>query len=91
MEGAKPTAQVLMKHKEHQTVQEFASMLEKIAQKLREDGKFTFVQGTEAIEVIPAQQLKVDYKYTVKGDQHEFEIEFKWYTGERTLMKMTIE
>lgn len=91
MEGAKPTTQVLLKHKEHQNVQEFAAMLEKIAQKLRDEGKFTFVQGTEQIEVIPTEQLKVNYEYTVKGDRHEFEIEFKWYTGERTANKMTIE
>lgn len=91
MEQTKPVRQVLVKHKEHQTVQEFAAMLEKIAQRLKEQGTFTFVQGTEQVEVTPSDQLKVDYEYTVKGDKHEFEIEFEWYEGERATKKMTIE
>lgn len=91
MELKRPTRKVLIKHKEHQNVQEFAAMLETIAQKLREEGKFTFVQGTEQIEVAPAEQLKAEYEYIVKGDKHEFEIEFEWYTGERTRKSMRIE
>lgn len=91
MEQTKPQKQVLVKHKENQTVQEFAEMLEKIAQKLKQQGMFTFVQGTEQVEVTPSDQLKVDYEYIVKGDKHEFEIEFEWYEGKSGPKKMTIE
>lgn len=87
----KPFTQVLIKHKEVQNLQDFATMLEKIAQKLKQEGKFTFIQGTEQIEVAPSNQLKVDYKYTVKGDKHEFEIEFEWSPNSKVENKMTIE
>lgn len=88
--GIKPPTQVIIKHKEHQDVQQFAMMLEKIAQKLKEEGQFTFIQGTEQIVVSPNEQLKVEYEYTVKGDKHSFEIEFDWYTGEKKNHKMEI-
>lgn len=91
MEQVKPVTQVLIKHKEVQSVQEFATMLEKIAQKLKEEGKFTFVQGTEQVEVCPGAQVKADYEYTVKGDRHKFEIEFRWYPGTEIPTSMSIE
>ena len=91
MKTGKQAAQVLIKHKEHQNMHQFADMLERIAQKLREEGKFTFVQGTEQIEVSPAEQLKAEYEYTVKGDKHEFEIEFKWHTGDNAPQSMKIQ
>lgn len=87
----KPVSQVLVKHEEHQNVYEFASMLELIAKKLKEEGRFSFVQGTEHIEVAPSEQLKAEYEYVVKGDKHEFEIEFEWYTGKRASTSMKIE
>lgn len=87
----KPTSEVLIKHKEHQNVYEFASTLEKIAHKLKEEGKFSFVQGTEQIEVAPSERLKAEYEYVVKGDKHEFEIEFAWYTGKRASTSVKIE
>lgn len=89
-ERIKPVTQVVLKHKEHQDVQQFATMLERIAQKLKEEGKFTFVQGTEQIDVSPTDHLKVEYEYRVKGDKHSFEIEFDWYTGERARPRMEI-
>lgn len=91
MKTNKPTREVLVKHKEHQHVHEFATMLEKIAKKLKEEGKFSFVQGSEQIEIAPSEQLKAEYEYVVKGDKHEFEIEFEWYTGERATQSMKIE
>ncbi|MEC1178988.1 amphi-Trp domain-containing protein [Metasolibacillus meyeri] len=87
----KPVTEVLIKHKEHQNVVEFATMLEAIAKKLKESGAFTFVQGTEQTIVHPSEQLKIEYSYTKKGDKHSFEIEFDWYTGEQTRKKMMIE
>lgn len=87
----RPMTQVLLKHKEYQSTLEFANVLEKIAQKLKTEGQFTFVQGSEQIEVSPADRIKVEYKYTVKGDKHEFEIEFDWHTGDRSPKTMGIE
>lgn len=91
--GNRTPTQVIIKHKEQQDVQQFATLLEKIAQKLKEEGQFTFIQGTEQITVSPTNHLKVEYEYTVKGDKHSFEIEFDWYTGEKgdkTNQKMSI-
>lgn len=90
VERNKPATQVILKHKEHQDVQQFAAMLEKIAQKLKEEGQFTFIQGAEQITVSPTDHLKVEYEYTVKGDKHSFEIEFDWFTGEKARPKMGI-
>ncbi|WP_332649059.1 amphi-Trp domain-containing protein [Lysinibacillus sp. 54212] len=90
-EQSKVATQVLVKHKEQQTVYEFATTLEIIAQKLKENGQFTFVQGTEQVEISPSDQVKIEYEYTVKGDKHSFEIEFDWYTGEREPKRMGIQ
>ncbi|WP_107943175.1 amphi-Trp domain-containing protein [Metasolibacillus fluoroglycofenilyticus] len=87
----KPVSEVLIKHKEQQNVEEFATTLEAIAQKLKENGEFTFVRGTEPTTVRPSEQLKIEYSYTKKGDKHSFEIEFDWYTGNEALKKITIE
>lgn len=84
-------SQLILKHKEQQNVREFAEMLEKIAQKLKEEGQFTFVQGNEPVVVKPSELVKVEYEYVTKGDKHSFEIEFDWYTGEREKKKMLIE
>ncbi|WP_342534322.1 amphi-Trp domain-containing protein [Lysinibacillus sp. FSL K6-0057] len=87
----KPMTEVILKHKERQSVAEFAATLETIAKKLKENGEFTFVQGTEPTVVSPSEQLKIEYSYTKKGDKHSFEIEFDWYTGTELPKKMTIE
>lgn len=87
----KPVTEVLIRHKEHQSLQEFANMLETIAKKLREDGQFIFMQDQEQVEVQPANQVKVEYQYTLKGDKHSFEIEFDWYTGDRAKKTMGIK
>ena len=59
MQPTKPVTEVLLKHKEQQSVQELAATLEKMAQKLRTEGQFTFVQGTEQVMVAPSNQVKV--------------------------------
>lgn len=87
----KPMTEVILKHKERQSVAEFAATLETIAKKLKENGEFTFVQDAEPTVVSPSEQLKIEYSYTKKGDKHSFEIEFDWYTGKETPKKMTIE
>jgi amphi-Trp domain-containing protein len=91
MQPNKPITEVLLKHKEQQSVQEFAMILEEIAQKLKVEKKFTFVQGTEQTIVSPTGQLKVEYEYTKKGDRHSFEIEFDWREGTTEQGKMGIK
>jgi len=91
MQQNKPVTDVLLKHKEHQQVEQFAMTLEKIAQKLRQNGHFTFVQGDKQIQVIPNEELKVTYEYTKKLDKHSFEIQFDWIEGEPKYGKMVIK
>lgn len=93
MNQTKPITEVLLKHKEHQSLEEFAATLEKIASKLRTEGKFTFVQDTQQKVVAPTGQVKVEYEYTKKGDKHKFEIEFDWMEGVESPKKsdMSIE
>lgn len=91
MRGNKPVTEVLLKHKEYQQIEQFALTLEKIAQKLREEGQFTFKQGNEQIQVFPSRDLKVSYEYTKKADKHSFEIEFDWIEGAAKYGKMGIE
>lgn len=90
-EQNRPVTEVLIKHKEQLPLVEFATMLEKIAQKLKEEGQFHFIQGAESVLVAPSNQLKIEYEYTKKGDKHSFEIEFDWYEGVQTLTKATID
>ena len=91
MQVNKPVTEVLLKHKEYQQIEQFAMTLEKIAQKLREEGQFTFKQGEKQIEVIPSSDLKVSYEYTKKANKHSFEIEFDWTEGAAKYGKMDIE
>lgn len=77
--NTKPATQVLVKHKETQSLLEFAAMLESIAKKLKEDQKFMITQGNEVVEIEPSNQLKVEIEYEIKRDKHSFEIEIDWY------------
>lgn len=86
----KKLTQVLVDHKEMQSREQFATMLETIAQKLRNEGKFTFIQGEKVVEVNPSAQLQVEVKYEVKRNKHAFEIEFEWRPGEES-QQMTIQ
>ncbi|MCD8511952.1 MAG: amphi-Trp domain-containing protein [Bacillus sp. (in: Bacteria)] len=91
MKEAKPVTNVVLKHKEKQTLEEFAVVLESIAKKLKEKGEFTFTQGGEAISIAPGRIIKAEYEYTTKGNKHSFEIEIDWYEGEEELKSMSIE
>ena len=72
-------------------MEEFAKTLEKIAQKLREEGQFTFIQGTKQINISPNDQLKATYEYVIKGDKHSFEIQIDWLESSKGYAKMGIE
>ena len=87
----KPLTEVLINHKEQQSLSDFASTLETIAKKLREEGQFVFVQGEEQVEVQPSEQVKAEFKYTKKGDKHSFEMEMDWYLGEKETKTMGIK
>lgn len=82
MKEAKPITNVVLKHKEKQSLEEFAIVLETIAKKLKERGEFTFTQGEEAISIAPGKVVKAEFQYTTKSNKHSFEIEFDWYEGE---------
>ncbi|MGO4888862.1 amphi-Trp domain-containing protein [Anaerobacillus sp. MEB173] len=84
MEQQRPVTNVILRYKEKQNVEDFAMMLETIAKKLKEQGKFIFVQNGEEIEVQPGPVIKTEIEYTQKGDKHSFEIEFDWYEGRQT-------
>lgn len=47
----KPVTQVLIDYKEMQNLDQLSTMLETIAKKLRENGKFTFIQGEKEVAV----------------------------------------
>ncbi|EOT26342.1 amphi-Trp domain-containing protein [Enterococcus saccharolyticus] len=91
MREPKPLTEVLVDYEEKQSLVAFATTLETLAKKLKEQGSFQFVQGTETIPVIPSEQLKVEYKYTKKADKHSFEIEFDWIEGQKIISPMSIE
>ncbi len=86
----KPVTEVLIDHEEKQTLVAFATTLETIAKKLKEDGQFHFVQGTEAIPILPTEHITAEYKYEKKGDKHSFEIELEWYEGEKIVKSQGI-
>lgn len=88
--GTKPLTNVLIKHKEKQELLQFANILETIAQKLKQEGQFTFMQGEKEVVVKPSQSVKVEYEYTTKGDKHSFEIEFDWFEGDQGDKSMKI-
>ena len=81
----------IVDQKVHQNLDDFAQTLETIAQKLREDGKFTFVQGEDSIEIEPSEQVKVEYEYEIEDGKHEFEIEFEWYPDAPSARDIKIE
>lgn len=85
----KPVTQVLVNHKEVQSLEQFTSMLETIAKKLKDEGKFTFIQGEKEVVIQPSDQVKAEFKYEVKGDKHSFEIEFDW-SPNKEIQKMKI-
>lgn len=87
----KPTTQVIIDFKQKQDLQEFATVLETIAQKLKQEGQFTFMQGSEEVVVQPSQMIKVEFEYTKKGDKHSFEIEFDWFEGDQGPKSMAIK
>lgn len=90
-EKQKPPKEVLIKHKQHQSVTEFAELLETIAKKLKEKQEFVFNQGEKSTVVQVGEQLKIEYEYTTRGNKHSFEIEFDWYTDKEESKPMSIE
>ncbi|MGX7181657.1 amphi-Trp domain-containing protein [Enterococcus pallens] len=87
----KPVTEVLVDREERQTLVEFATTLETIARKLKEEGAFILTEGEREILVNPSDTLKVEYSYEKKGDKHSFEIEFDWRTGDQAPGKLGIK
>lgn len=87
----KPLKEILIDYEEKQTLVAFATTLETIARKLKEDGQFTFTQGTERLTIVPNAELEAEFKYEKKGTKHSFEIEFEWDEQDVASGKMKIE
>ncbi|UQF71061.1 amphi-Trp domain-containing protein [Vagococcus lutrae] len=87
----RPVTQVIIDREEHQRLHEFATTLETIAKKLKEEGTFHFTEGNHTTPITPSDNLKVEYSYEIKGDKHSFEIEFDWYTGQKEQATFKIE
>lgn len=90
-ENKKPTKEVLIDYEENQTLVAFATTLEIIAKKLKEEGQFTFTQGTKHFTITPNAELEAEFKYEKKGSKHSFEIEFEWDENDVASGKMKIE
>lgn len=80
-ESEKNVTQKIVDVKQVQSKEEFASMLEKIAQRLKMDGHFILIDDHVEHIITPSNQLKVELSYEKKVDKHSFEIEFDWYEG----------
>lgn len=87
----KPIKEVLIDYEEKQTLVAFATTLETIARKLKEEGQFTFAQGNERFIITPNAELEAEFKYEKKGTKHSFEIEFEWDKNDAVSGKMKIE
>lgn len=82
METNKPTTQVVFKHEEKKQLEDFSSMLETLAAKLRNDQSFTIVHNGETYNIQPNKAVTVELKYSTKGVKHSFEIELEWIEGQ---------
>lgn len=87
----KPVTKVLIDREDRQSLLEFATTLEAIAKKLKEDGSFIMTEGNKETVISPSEHLKVEYSYEIKGEKHSFEIEFDWYTGDKAQSGFTIK
>jgi amphi-Trp domain-containing protein len=87
----KHVTEVLIDYEEHQRLNEFADMLESIAKKLKEDKQFTFLHNEEEIIIAPSEQVEAEYKYTIKGAKHSFEIELDWRTDDKGSQSLNIK
>lgn len=84
MKEQKPTKNVLIDYAANLTQNELADFLAKIAEKIRQEGSFTFVQNEQDVQIHFAKQVKTEIEYIQQGNKHEFEIEIKWYEGQKT-------
>lgn len=82
MTKIKPQKVRVVDRTERQSLEDFANTLESIAAKIKNDGKFSIVEGEKVTEIVPGSQVKVEYKYSTKAKKHKFEIEFKWLEGD---------
>lgn len=83
MKEQKPAKNILIDYATNLTRNELADFLEKIAEKIRQEGSFTFVQNEQDVQINFAEQVKTEIEYEQQGDKHEFEIEIKWYEGQK--------
>lgn len=78
MSKVKPDKITLLDRKERQSLLDFASSLETIATRLKQDASVTFKEGEKDTVINPSTRVKAEYKYVKQGSKHKFEIELKW-------------
>ncbi len=78
----KPITNVIFKYEQRQSINEFATVLEIIAHKLKEGQAFEIIQNDRSYEIHPSSMITAEMKYTTKGQKHSFEIELEWNEGE---------
>lgn len=83
MSKVKPDKITHLDRKEYQTLMAFASDLERIAKRLKEDASVAFREGNTETTIKPSSSVKVEYKYQTQASKHKFEIELKWDEDEK--------
>ena len=81
MSKVKPDKIVHLERKSNLSLTEFATQLEVLASKLKDEGAVTFKEGDQETFVSPSRNVTAEFKYVTKGTKHEFEIELKWREG----------
>ncbi len=82
MSKVKEEKVVYFERKANLSLVEFATQLEVLARKLKEEGAVTFKEGERETFVSPSRNVKAEFKYTSLNNKHEFEIELQWYDGQ---------
>lgn len=91
MQGSRPRKEVLVDKEQQQNLLELAGKLETIAQKLKETGTFTIVDGQRELVVDPVEPMEVGYKFQCTGNVYRFELDVNWQADGSTPDVFTIE
>lgn len=78
MSKTKKNKETIFYRKDHQTLAEFADMLELIASKLREEKEFVLQEEDKETTISPNDDVETKLSYKTKDSKHKFKIEFEW-------------
>ncbi len=73
--------EVIFSSEEPRSVAEIGDFLIQAGQKLKEQGSFNLSHGEKQLEVRPEGATKLELKYEIEGQKHQFEIEIEWKPG----------